>query len=86
MTEILLQQTQKFSFTLRASDSKVAGTQRCFNLNLTLNGRYGRWMDVVFAFCAGWKGAENEVLNRLPPSFKLYNFIKFHTSLLITGL
>ena len=37
-------------------DSKcnTAGTQRCFNINLTFYGCYKRYMDVETMFCARW--------------------------------
>ena len=37
-----------------------AGTQRCFNVHITLFGRNGRQMDVVLTFCVGW--ADNFLL------------------------
>ena len=44
-----------------------AGTQRCFNVHLSLNGRYERYMNVVLTFCASWEFSENKVCLNLHP-------------------
>jgi len=35
-------------------NSLLVGTQRCFNVQITLFGRYECQMNVVLTLCAGW--------------------------------
>ena len=43
--------------------STQAGMQYCFNVQLTLYGRYKRWIDVEATLCSSWEaflGAQDE--------------------------